>query len=74
MKQKQPTADIHFIQFDMTSVASAQAAAAQLNKESRIDIIIANAGVMAFPYKLINGVEVQFVSHSHCYYHPVTTN
>ncbi|KAL8286459.1 hypothetical protein RQP46_004476 [Phenoliferia psychrophenolica] len=53
-----------FLPFDLTDVKSAQHAAKTLElKEERLDIVIANAAVMAWPYELVNGVEVQFWNH-----------
>ncbi|BGP38625.1 hypothetical protein JCM10450v2_002574 [Rhodotorula kratochvilovae] len=53
-----------FLPFDLTELASAKRAAATLQeKETRLDIIVCNAGVMAWPYELKNGVELQFWNH-----------
>jgi NAD(P)-dependent dehydrogenase (short-subunit alcohol dehydrogenase family) len=57
--------DVKYIQFDLTDLKSGQAAANEIiAKESRLDVIVASAGVMAWPYKLINGIEVQFANHT----------
>ncbi|KDQ21289.1 hypothetical protein BOTBODRAFT_25713 [Botryobasidium botryosum FD-172 SS1] len=57
-------AGIVFLQLDLTSLASCQAAAKQfLEKETRLDILINNAGIMATPYELTkDGFEMQFQS------------
>ncbi|KAK4702735.1 hypothetical protein P7C70_g3484, partial [Phenoliferia sp. Uapishka_3] len=63
---KVPTAEgrVVFLPFDLTDVKSAQYAARTLQaKEDRLDIVIANAAVMAWPYNITNGVEVQFWNH-----------
>jgi NAD(P)-dependent dehydrogenase (short-subunit alcohol dehydrogenase family) len=54
--------DIHFLQIDLMDLSSAKTCAAQfLSKESRLDILVANAGVMAVPYKLTDeGIEQSF--------------
>ncbi|GAA5925368.1 hypothetical protein JCM3775_001394 [Rhodotorula graminis] len=53
-----------FLPFDLTQLASAKKAGETLEQnESRLDIVVCNAGVMAWPYELVNGVEVQFWNH-----------
>ncbi|ORY88786.1 hypothetical protein BCR35DRAFT_301118 [Leucosporidium creatinivorum] len=53
-----------YLPFDLTDLGSAQRAVETfLAKEERLDIVIANAAVMAWPYKIVNGVEVQFWNH-----------
>lgn len=53
-----------FLPFDLTQLASAKKAGETLQQsESRLDIVVCNAGVMAWPYELVNGVEVQFWNH-----------
>ncbi|GAA5869616.1 hypothetical protein JCM16303_000525 [Sporobolomyces ruberrimus] len=57
-------ASLIFLPFDMTDLKSIrQAAETVKEKEQRLDILVANAGVMAWPYKIANGVEVQFWNH-----------
>jgi len=53
-----------FLPFDMTDLKSIKRAAETVKeKEDRLDIVVNNAGVMAWPYKIVNGVEVQFWNH-----------
>lgn len=53
-----------YLPFDLTDLDAIKSAAETLkSKEGRLDIVVCNAGVMAWPYKLINGVEVQFWNH-----------
>ncbi|GAA5967286.1 hypothetical protein JCM11641_000502 [Rhodosporidiobolus odoratus] len=53
-----------YLPFDLTDLTSAKKAAETLSeKEERLDILVCNAGVMAWPYELKNGVEVQFWNH-----------
>ncbi|GAA5884596.1 hypothetical protein JCM6882_005313 [Rhodosporidiobolus microsporus] len=53
-----------FLPFDLTDLDSAKKAAAHVEKEEeRLDIVVCNAGIMAWPYELKNGVEVQFWNH-----------
>lgn len=62
LKLEVPQADVHFLPFDLTSLASARGAAkVVLEREERLDIVLANAAVMATPYKLVGGLEQQFV-------------
>ncbi|GAA5831867.1 hypothetical protein JCM3766R1_000132 [Sporobolomyces carnicolor] len=57
-------ASLIFLPFDMTDLKSIRKAAESVKeKEDRLDIVVCNAGVMAWPYKLVNGVEVQFWNH-----------
>ncbi|GAA5892879.1 hypothetical protein JCM5296_006031 [Sporobolomyces johnsonii] len=56
-------ADLVYLPFDLTDLKSAKAAAQTLEGEGRLDIVVNNAGVMAWPYKLVNGVEIQFWNH-----------
>ncbi|THG92504.1 hypothetical protein EW145_g8695, partial [Phellinidium pouzarii] len=55
---------IEFLELDLTSLAGCQAAArAFLEKETRLDILINNAGIMATPPKLTaDGFDIQFQS------------
>ncbi|TVY56627.1 putative oxidoreductase, partial [Lachnellula suecica] len=57
-----PHTPITFIQCDLTSLSSIQAAAKEfLSKESRLDILMLNAGIMAVPPGTTReGYEVQF--------------
>ncbi|GAA5824763.1 hypothetical protein JCM3770_007147 [Rhodotorula araucariae] len=53
-----------FLPFDLTELATAKKAAQTVQAaETRLDIIVCNAGVMAWPYELKNGVELQFWNH-----------
>ncbi|GAA5976459.1 hypothetical protein JCM5350_001695 [Sporobolomyces pararoseus] len=53
-----------FLPFDMTDLKSIKKAAETIKeKEERLDIVVNNAGVMAWPYKIVNGIEVQFWNH-----------
>ncbi|GAA5922433.1 hypothetical protein JCM1841_004907 [Sporobolomyces salmonicolor] len=56
-------ADLVYLPFDLTDLQSAKAAAQTLEEQGRLDIVVNNAGVMAWPYKLVNGVEIQFWNH-----------
>ncbi|GAA5898514.1 SDR family oxidoreductase [Sporobolomyces salmoneus] len=57
-------AGLVFLPFDLTDLKSIKRAAETVKeKEERLDIVVCNAGVMAWPYKIINGVEVQFWNH-----------
>ncbi|KAK4051958.1 hypothetical protein OIV83_002663, partial [Microbotryomycetes sp. JL201] len=45
-------------------LSSAKSAAKKFNEqESRLDIVINNAGIAAWPYEIKNGVEIQFYNH-----------
>ncbi|KAM0788251.1 hypothetical protein ACM66B_001402 [Microbotryomycetes sp. NB124-2] len=53
-----------FLKFDLTELHTAKSAAKAFNeKESRLDIVICNAGIMAWPYEIKGGVEIQFYNH-----------
>ncbi|GAA5821268.1 hypothetical protein JCM11251_004543 [Rhodosporidiobolus azoricus] len=57
-------ASLVYLPLDLTSLESAKKAAETVSKqEERLDIIVCNAGIMAWPYELKNGVEVQFWNH-----------
>ncbi|KAF2465894.1 oxidoreductase-like protein [Lindgomyces ingoldianus] len=62
IKKLVPDAPIEHLPLDLTSMASIKAAADIFQaKESRLDILINNAGVMATPYSLTKeGYEIQF--------------
>ena len=54
-------ADLACVQIDLASLASVQRAAAEVTKESRLDVLINNAGVMVPPYgRTEDGFELQF--------------
>ncbi|CZT25156.1 related to oxidoreductase, short-chain dehydrogenase/reductase family [Ramularia collo-cygni] len=57
-----PSVPVTFIKCDLASLSSIQTAARQIvSKVTRIDILIANAGVMALPQALTeDGYEIQF--------------
>ncbi|OAV88717.1 hypothetical protein, variant [Puccinia triticina 1-1 BBBD Race 1] len=61
IKQLVPDAQLGFIHFDLTILSSAKAAAEEfMSKESRLDMLINNAGVMGTRYELSpDGIEVQ---------------
>ena len=53
---------VKFLPFDLTDLGSAKRAAVEFNKqEKRLDIFLGNAGIMAWPYEIKNGLEVQMV-------------
>lgn len=53
-----------YIHFDLLDIPSVIKAAKQVERTiDRCDILIANAGIMAWPYKLVNGIEVTFYNH-----------
>lgn len=62
LKAKHPTVPLTFIQADLTSLSSLKTAAANfLARETRLDILFANAGIMATPPGLTeDGYEIQF--------------
>ncbi|GAC97845.1 short-chain dehydrogenase [Pseudozyma hubeiensis SY62] len=57
-----PHADIHFLQLDLAQLTSVQRCAEEfLSKESRLDVLLNNAGIMATPYMHTkDGLELQF--------------
>ncbi|PLW12726.1 hypothetical protein PCANC_18150 [Puccinia coronata f. sp. avenae] len=61
IKQLVPSAQLEYIHFDLTSLSSAKTAAEKfMSEESRLDILINNAGQMAIPYQLSpDEIEVQ---------------
>lgn len=61
IKQAVPSADIHFLQLDLTELAAVRKAAEDfLSREKRLDILLNNAGVMATPYTFTkDGIELQ---------------
>ncbi|KAM0124826.1 hypothetical protein ACHAPC_009817 [Botrytis cinerea] len=62
IQSKVPSAPITFIQCDLTSLPSVQECAKQFNaKESRLDLLFLNAGIMAVPAATTEqGYEIQF--------------
>ncbi|POW13155.1 hypothetical protein PSTT_03887 [Puccinia striiformis] len=52
---------IEFLEFDLSKIASGKSTAEEfLKKESRLDMLINNAGIMATPYELsADGIELQ---------------
>ncbi|MBW0541451.1 hypothetical protein O181_081166 [Austropuccinia psidii MF-1] len=56
-----PSAQVEFVYFDLTVLSSAKTAAQEISsKESRLDILINNAGLYLTPYKLsADGIELQ---------------
>ncbi|PLW12727.1 hypothetical protein PCANC_18151 [Puccinia coronata f. sp. avenae] len=61
IKQLVPNAQLEFVHFDLTSLSSAKTAAEEfMSKESRLDILINNAGQMGTPYRISpDGIEMQ---------------
>ncbi|SPO22089.1 related to Oxidoreductase, short-chain dehydrogenase [Ustilago trichophora] len=61
IKKQVPTANIHFLQLDLTELAAVKKAADDfLSREKRLDILLNNAGVMATPYTFTkDGIELQ---------------
>ncbi|GAA5961037.1 hypothetical protein JCM3765_006510 [Sporobolomyces pararoseus] len=63
-KSKGKEESLIYLPFDLTDLRTIKEAAETLkSKEERLDIVVCNAGVMAWPYKIVNGVEVQFWNH-----------
>ncbi|KAF2103769.1 short-chain dehydrogenase [Rhizodiscina lignyota] len=62
LKKVSPNANITFLQADLTSLASVQNAAKEfLSRSKRLDILMANAGIMNVPAALTtDGYEIQF--------------
>ncbi|KAF4457201.1 hypothetical protein F53441_765 [Fusarium austroafricanum] len=64
-----PNLDLHFLKLDLQDLQSIKATAADfMTRETRLDILINNAGIMATPWELTkDGIEVQwqtcFLSH-----------
>ncbi|GAA5938414.1 uncharacterized protein JCM15063_000729 [Sporobolomyces koalae] len=53
-----------YLPFDLTDLDTIKQAAETIKQqETRLDIVVNNAGIMAWPYKIVNGVEVQFWNH-----------
>ncbi|WP_417762869.1 oxidoreductase [Shewanella sp.] len=69
IKQLSPTAELSFLPYDQGDIDSICEAANQLTKESRLDAIINNAGVMTPPLtRTKQGFELQFgVNHLGCF-------
>nr|WP_321461223.1 oxidoreductase [uncultured Vibrio sp.] len=69
IKQLSPIADLSFLPYDQSNIDSIREAASQLSKESRIDVLINNAGVMSPPLtRTKQGYELQFgVNHLGCF-------
>jgi NAD(P)-dependent dehydrogenase (short-subunit alcohol dehydrogenase family) len=56
-----PGAELEFVPLDLGNLTSVKKAAAQVNKEKNLDILINNAGIMVPPYELTtDGFESQF--------------
>ncbi|MEZ5568894.1 MAG: oxidoreductase [Halioglobus sp.] len=61
IEQDNGAADVHFVALDLGDLASVSACAQSLQGETRIDVLINNAGVMVPPYSLTkDGFESQF--------------
>jgi NAD(P)-dependent dehydrogenase (short-subunit alcohol dehydrogenase family) len=55
------SAELEFVQLDLGNLKSVKEAAAQVDKEKQLDILINNAGIMMPPYELTtDGFESQF--------------
>jgi NAD(P)-dependent dehydrogenase (short-subunit alcohol dehydrogenase family) len=69
IKTISPQANLAFLQIDLSDLASIQLAAARATRESRIDGLINNAGIMAPPLmRTKQGFELQFgVNHLGCF-------
>ncbi|GAA6013648.1 hypothetical protein JCM8202_000763 [Rhodotorula sphaerocarpa] len=53
-----------YVHFDLTDLPSAKKAAEEIqDKAQRLDMLVNNAGIMAWPYELRNGIEIQFSNH-----------
>jgi NAD(P)-dependent dehydrogenase (short-subunit alcohol dehydrogenase family) len=61
LRKENPSAQIEFIQFDLTSIASCRKAASEfMAQEEKLHILINNAGIMMTPYELSkDGIELQ---------------
>ena len=60
IKSKHPQADLKFVALDLTSLDSIRAAAEEVNKEERLDVLLNNAGIMTPPfYRTQDGFEAQ---------------
>ena len=58
-----PLNKIHTVECDLTSFPSIEQCSKEiLLKIEKVDILINNAGIMACPFKLIDGIELQFMS------------
>lgn len=64
IKSSHPAVPVEFIELDLSSQASVRSAAEVINKKiERLDILIANAAIMATPYaKTVDGIESQFAT------------
>ncbi|KAF2108928.1 retinol dehydrogenase 14 [Lophiotrema nucula] len=64
MKALSPSTEVNFIECDLSSLASVQQAANQfLDKSTRLDVLMCNAGVMALdPGLSKDGYEIQFAT------------
>ncbi|KAK5085151.1 hypothetical protein LTR05_004430 [Lithohypha guttulata] len=62
MRRVQASVDVHFLKLDLQDLNSVKAAAAEFERrETRLDILINNAGIMACPYEHTkDGHEVQW--------------
>jgi NAD(P)-dependent dehydrogenase (short-subunit alcohol dehydrogenase family) len=62
LKKEIPSANIEFLQMDLTDFKSVVAAARQVcSRENRLHGLINNAGIMAVPYQLtVDGFDSQF--------------
>lgn len=62
IQEQQPSADIHFLDLDLSSFQSVITAAKKIrNEETALHGLINNAGIMGVPYSLTaDGYEAQF--------------
>lgn len=61
IRSEHRAAEVEIVELDLGSLASVRKAAAEVAKESRLDLLINNAGIMIPPYELTSdGFESQF--------------
>jgi NAD(P)-dependent dehydrogenase (short-subunit alcohol dehydrogenase family) len=61
LRARIPSADAHFLQLDLASLAqTAEAARELLERESRLDVLVANAGLAGHQGVTEDGFEIQF--------------
>ncbi|MBA59149.1 MAG: oxidoreductase [Gammaproteobacteria bacterium] len=61
IEQQSPHAELKWIKLDLADLESIQLAASEINRETRLDLLINNAGVMVPPKTLTkDGFELQF--------------
>ncbi|KAI8908707.1 short chain dehydrogenase [Powellomyces hirtus] len=62
IKEKNPNAKVHWLKMDLMDLSSVKDAAEEFaKKETRLDVLVNNAGIMGCPYELSkDGIDVQF--------------